>query len=219
MTLGIIYYTNNILDERIFNACLDQLKKVTEGMEVISVSHKPIDFGKNIVVKLPSGKKSIVEQINIGLQASTADIVYLVEHDVLYHPSHFKFIPKGKEDFCYNTNVWQLDFDSQQARFRNSKRTSQLVVYRESLLGYFEIFLEHIKKRGYRNCFGIAPLTHANCGVEKYHLKIFKSEYPNIDIRHKDNFSPSYEWTKEDIPAEELPGWGKIKDIYDFYFR
>jgi hypothetical protein len=208
---GAIFYTNNILDDKIFNTVLDRLKELTVGMEVVSVSHKPVDFGRNIVVDLPSGKRSIVEQINIGLQASTADVVYLVEHDVLYHPSHFKFIPKGKEDFCYNTNVWQLDVETGKALFRKSKRTSQLVVYREALLGYFEIFLEHIKKRGYRNRFGIAPLTHANCGVEKYHLKVFKSEYPNIDIRHKDNFT-NFVRTDE-VLVDEVPGWGKTKDI------
>ena len=140
-----------------------------------------------------------------------------MEHDVLYHPSYFEFVPKGLEDFCYNTNVWQLDVETKKALFRKSKRTSQLVVYREALVDYFEIFMEHIKKRGYRNRFGIAPLTHANCGVEKYHLKVFKSQFPNIDIRHKDNFT-KFVPTDEKL-FDEIPSWGKVKDIYDFYFR
>jgi len=51
----------------------------------------------------------------------------------------------------------------------------------------------------------------------------FRSEFPNIDIRHDSNFSPT-RWKKEEFRNQkytkgwvesdtEIPGWGKTKDL------
>lgn len=44
----IIYYTHNQLPESIFSVCQKQLLK--SGLPIVSVSLKPMKFGKNIVV-------------------------------------------------------------------------------------------------------------------------------------------------------------------------
>lgn len=214
---GVIYYTNNILDEKIFNGCLNQLKKVTEGMEIVSVSHKPVDFGKNIVVDLPSSPESILRQIYIGLENISSDLIYLVEHDVLYHPSHFENIPRRSIHYLYNQNIWQID-EIGQAIYRKTKRTSQLIVYRETLKNYLELVFKRIERRGYRVMMGVAPMTHQIDGINFSGLRGFDSEFPNIDIRHKDNLTKAYIPTKKDLISNEVFGWGKVKDIYDLYF-
>jgi hypothetical protein len=142
------------------------------------------------------------------LKASTADVVYLVEHDVLYHPSHFDFIPSDPSNFYYNQNVWQVDAETGQALFRKSKRTSQLVTYRDTLIKYFEELFKVIEKRkpGHKTLMGIAPMTHKIAEMRVHGLRTFKSEYPNIDIRHKDNFSHFVR--KEEQLTDEVPGWG-----------
>ena len=48
------------------------------------------------------------KQILTGLEAMTEDIVYFCEHDILYHPDHFKFIPPSNNTFYYNGNYWDL---------------------------------------------------------------------------------------------------------------
>lgn len=205
-TKGLIYYTNNKCDKVIMNAVIKRLKKICSDMEIISVSHKPINFGKNIVMNLPSEAKSIFKQIYRGLQESKADIVYLAEHDVLYHPSHFEFEPK-KDRFYYNLNVWQVDAKTGQALFRRSKRTSQLVIYKDTLIEYLDQLRERIKRGGYRSGIGIAPMTHQIHGIRFHGLRGFNSEYPNIDIRHKDNYS-KFVRTNEEL-FDNVPGWGK----------
>jgi len=207
MKKAIIYFTNNILDEKIFNVVLKQLKKASNGIDIVSVSHKPMDLGKNIVVDLPSCAESIFKQIYIGLNNTDADVVYLAEHDVLYHPCHFETIPTRKRYYLYNTNVWQVDNDGQSI-YRRSRRTSQLIVHREILKDYLEQLFNVIDQRGYNPKMGVSPMTHQINEIKNQGLRQFKSDAPNIDIRHDNNFS-NYAYEDRDIISDEVPGWGK----------
>ena len=87
MTKGILYYTNNRLDDKIFKAVQKQL--LTIGLPIVSVSLKPIDFGQNIVLDLPTGLVTLTKQILKGLEAITTEVVFFAECDVLYNQSHF----------------------------------------------------------------------------------------------------------------------------------
>ena len=48
MTKGIIYYTDNRLDEPIFSAVQREILKA--GLPVVTCSLKPMPFGENIVL-------------------------------------------------------------------------------------------------------------------------------------------------------------------------
>lgn len=209
MVREVIYYTNNICDEKILNTVIRRLNKICKekNLNIISVSHKPMDFGKNVVMDLPSSAGSIFKQIYRGLQESVADIVYLVEHDVLYHEGHFNAIPRRPHHFLYNQNIWQVDRTGQ-AIYHKSRRTSQLIVYRKTLMEYLEVILIKINKKGYFDGVGIAPMTHPYKGIQFRGLRTFNSEIPNIDIRHESNFS-NYEYKEGDTISDEIPWWGK----------
>lgn len=221
---GIVYYTDNSCDQSILRRVQEQLVKCVNGHEIVSVSQKPVDFGKNIVVDYPRGSISIFKQIHDGLKASTADIVFLVEHDVLYHPSHFNYIPSRKDKFYYNQNRYQVDYGTGRALFRLTKCTSHLVSYREWLLKYIEEVLAIIAEKGYsRNKMGFAPGTHKF--LRGYGIRTWMSEYPNVDIRHNNNWSRT-RWNKEEFhdknaiqgwkEVEEIPGWGSAKNIMQY---
>jgi glycosyltransferase involved in cell wall biosynthesis len=96
---GLVYYTDNRLDPTIMKAVQDNLVKCCPDYEIISVSLEPIDFGKNIVLNEKRGYLTMFKQILAGLEASSADIVFLVEHDVLYSKEHFDFIPPKDDVF------------------------------------------------------------------------------------------------------------------------
>ena len=80
MTKGIVYYTNNVLDEKIFLACQAQLKRCMEiwKFPIISVSQKPINFGKNYVMDLQSSVRSMFIQILKGIKECKTDIIFLI---------------------------------------------------------------------------------------------------------------------------------------------
>ena len=88
MSKGIVYYTDNRLEERIFSTCQKHI--LAADLPIVSVSLQPINFGQNIVVKGEPGYPSMVNQIVTALEATTADYVFFCEHDILYHKSHFR---------------------------------------------------------------------------------------------------------------------------------
>jgi glycosyltransferase involved in cell wall biosynthesis len=87
LSKGIIYYTDNQLNLKLAHDVQWQLADISyhRKMPIISASLKPMDFGKNIVVKGERGYLTMAKQILAALEASTADIIYFCEHDVLYH--------------------------------------------------------------------------------------------------------------------------------------
>ena len=132
---GILYYTDNQCQERILLAVRKQLIKCVGYSAIVSVSQYPIDFGENIVLNVKRSITSMFQQIVAGLEALQSDIVFLAEHDVLYHPSHFDFIPPEKDVYYFNTNVWTVKSDTGEALFFDgARRTSGLVAYRDILL-------------------------------------------------------------------------------------
>lgn len=79
---GMVYYTDNRLNDRIMNASQKQLTKAVNGHQVVNVSLKPMDFGENIVIEGKRGPLTMFKQILAGLNKSTADYVFLCEHDI-----------------------------------------------------------------------------------------------------------------------------------------
>ena len=66
---GILYYTDNCLDEKIMAACQKQLMKSVNGNRIISVSLQPMQFGDNIHLPLERGYLTMFKQILEGLEA------------------------------------------------------------------------------------------------------------------------------------------------------
>lgn len=218
---GIVYYTDNKLRMKIARHVRGQI----QGMElpVVSVSLKPLDLGKNIRLTLKRGYLTMFKQILAGLEASTAEIVFFCEHDVLYHPSHFDFTPPKKDVFYYNENVWKLNFKTGHALHYDCKQTSGLCAYRELLLKHYRKRVKLVEKNGYTQRMGFEPGTHNRKErVDDYKAESWKSKYPNVDIRHDNNLSPT-RWKKEQFrnqrytkdwkESDTIPGWGKGKEI------
>jgi hypothetical protein len=222
---GIVYYTDNQLDENIADTARSRLREYN----VVSVSLEPIDLGENIVVNAERGYLTMFKQILAGLEASTADIVYFCEHDVLYHQSHFDFVPPRDDTFYYNENCWKVDAGSGKALFYYAKQTSGLCAYRKLLLEHYRKRVEMVEAHGFTRRMGFEPGTHNRKErVDDYGSESWMSEYPNIDIRHKNNLTAS-RWSKDEFRNQqytkgwtesgEVPGWGvtegRFKEFLD----
>jgi hypothetical protein len=123
---------------------------------VYSVSQKPINFGINRVMRLESSILSMYKQIYEGLKRCETDVVFLIEHDVLYHPSHFDFTPERQDHFYYNQNEWHVDSETGKTVFYYQHDTSQLCAYRSLLLAHFERAIE-INKDRFHSGYGVSP--------------------------------------------------------------
>ncbi len=238
LTKGIIFYTDNQLKLKIAHTVQKNLRKIADdkGMKIVSSSLKQMTFGdKNVhFPHLKRGYLTMFKQILGALENSNADIVFFCEHDVLYHPSHFDFTPPKKNIFYYNENFWKLNSQTGHALHYDAKQVSGIAVYRKIAIKHYqkrvkivekmqsklseEEFGKFIRKMGYE------PATHGRKErVDDLKSESYKSEFPNIDIRHDNNLSPT-RWKKDQFvnkkytkgwmeTDDEIEGWGKTKDI------
>jgi hypothetical protein len=211
-TKGVIYYTHNVGDENILNACRKQLLKGIKSKHIISGSNIPIDFGKqNIVVDDYPDQPylNMFEKILALLKDQTADVIFFAEHDVLYHPKHFDFIPPEKDKYYYNVNVWKVRAEDGFAlKVDDCKQLSGLVAYRDILIKHFEKRLEMFRQGVGVRAMGFEPGTHNRPErVDDYKAESYSAEFPNIDIRHGTN-ATSNRWKKEEFRNQKFTeGW------------
>jgi glycosyltransferase involved in cell wall biosynthesis len=222
-TKGVLYYTDNMLDEKIMLACQNQLHKAVNGCKIVSVSLQPINFGENIVLPLERGYLTMFKQILAGLEILDTDIVFFAEHDVLYHSSHFCFLPTDPNIYYYNENVWKLRLSDGHALHHDCQQTSGLCAYRNLLIEHYRKRVAIVEQNGYSSKIGFEPGTHSRPErIDDYGAESWWSDYPNVDIRHDKNLTPS-RWSKDQFrnqkytegwsEGDSVPGWGLGLDI------
>lgn len=221
LSKGCVYYTDSRLDDKIATAVRNQIESCCHGYDIVSVSLKPLTFGRNFVQEGERGYLTMFKQILKGLEECQADIVFLTEHDVIYHKSHFDFVPPRDDIFYYNENTWKVDSRSGQAVFYYTKQTSGCCAYRKLLVEHYRKRVERVEKEGFTRRMGFEPGCHQfPRGVDHYTAERWMSETPNIDIRHTTNLTQS-RWSKGQFRsqkscqgwtlADEVPGWGVTK--------
>ncbi len=225
LTVGVLYYTDNELEEGFAQKIRDQIRLCIGNLKLVSVSLKPINFGQNIVLPLERGKLTMHKQILAGLEALDTDVVFFVEHDVLYHPSHFVFRPPRESVFYYNMNLWRVRKADGFAVRYDHKSLSQMCAYRSALLPEYRRRVERIAAEGFNNN-GYEPGTRSirRGGFSDSEAASWLSEFPSVDIRHDKNLSAS-KWRPEDFRSHrscrnwmestvgEIEGWNGLDAI------
>lgn len=236
-TKGIIFYTDNQLNLKIAHRVQRQLAKISrrKNIPIVSSSLKPMNFGKNVHLPLQRGYLTMFKQMLAALEASESEIIFFAEHDVLYHPSHFDFEPKTKDKFYYNQNVWKINSETGHAIHYDCKQVSGICVYRETAVKHYQKRVKIVEEMAKKlpdeiefNTFirriGFEPGTHNRKErVDLLESEGWKSEFPNVDIRHGKNLSGTL-WKKEQFrnqiftrgwieSDDEIPGWGKTSEL------
>ena len=227
LSKSIIYYTDNILNPVIAEKVRNQLLSI--GLPIVSVSLEPIPgFGKNIHLPLQRSIPTMFKQQLTALEESDADIIFFCEHDVLYHPSHFDFIPPKRDIAYYNVNVWKIRYEDGLALWVNECiQVSGLCAYREDLLVHYRARVALAES---------VPVWDKNWGYEPgtpgktvfqglINSETWMSEFPILDIRHnknltKNRWSPTLfrnkihcqGWTEKNV--KDLPGWENL-NLYE----
>lgn len=235
---GMIYFTDNQLDEKIAKPVRDRLAIVSKEkkIDIVSSSLKKMDFGvKNIhYPSLRRGYSAMFKQILGALQNSKADIIFFVEHDVLYHPSHFDFNPTDQKTFYYNQNVWFLRATDGHALHYDVNQVSGICVYRDTAIAHYKERLALVEQKekelspdefnSWIRHMGFEPFTHNRVQWKTvFSVDTWKSEFPNIDIKHGANLT-GQRWNKDQYRNQNLlinwqetddsiEGWGKTSEI------
>ncbi len=198
------------------------------GHPIISVSQKPIELGDNICVgQIGRSYSSYYRQILAGALSAKTKWVATVEHDCLYTPEHFAFIPPDENIFWYNANCWYKD--EKGFSYYNRKAQSMMIAERSLLIkAISEKFLQtgsdypSTGRAKYTCEPGVCDhrpefIEAKKAWCEKYHrpyrqfqAQSFKTELPNIDIRHSTNFSRPGSYKLASGHTDTLPYWGKL---------
>ena len=222
LTKAIITYTDNSLDDSLAIPCQKQMIKAANGIPIYNVSLKPMNFGNNIVMPLERGYLTLFKQVVAGLEACREDIVFMCDHDLLYHPSHFDFIPERKDIFYYNLNVWRVRLTDGYAVHYDAKQSNMLCGFRELMLDNYRRRIKWVEKNGWSNILGFEPGTQKR--VPEFNndkSEIWWSKYPSLDIRHGKNLTKT-KWKPEDfrngirscpnwVESDNVKGWGMLK--------
>jgi hypothetical protein len=222
MTFGLVYYTDNTPTPDIFLGCQAQLKRCAEqwGYPIISVSHKPIDLGKNIVVDFERSVLSMFKQMLIGIEACETDAIFMIEHDVIYHPSHFQFVPGEHDRFYYNRNMWNVSSLDGAAVWYKHNDISHLCAFRDLLLRHYRQVAKNVEEHGFDRRLGFSPPRGLPDDQRYGRHATYMSAIPNINIRHPNAFTRQ-RMTKEQFSgpnarrgwteSDSVPGWGVTK--------
>jgi len=225
LSKGVVYYSDCRGDETILSACRRQLRAATNGHKLVAVTLAPVpdlDSPNVVLARYERGYLTMFRQILAGLEMCDADIVFLAEHDVLYHPSHFDFVPPDLRKVWYNVNVWKVDAATGRALHYRTKQTSGLCAHRDILLAHYRARVAKVEREGFSRRMGFEPGTHGRAErVDDLASDEWRSALPNIDIRHSHNLTPS-RWSRDEFrnqrytdewtEADEVPGWGRMVD-------
>ena len=210
---GIIFYTANDLNLKIAHAVQNQLRRISKekNIPIVSCSLKPMPhFGKNIHIPLPRGKFAYFTQILTALENSDAEIIFMAEHDVLYHPGHFDFVPPQKDKFYYNLNWQRVRLDDSKTRHWDANQVSMLCAYRKLLIEHYRQKIMEIEKN---DSFG---RSYEPAGRNKSLYETWQSEQPNIDIRHSGTMTKDKLSIADFRDKSTCVNWqeGDIKDLW-----
>lgn len=207
-TKGIVYYSDCRLPSDIAEA--SRLSVERSGLPIVAVTLKPIDWSaaRNVVLPLERGYLAMFKQILAGLEALDTDIVFLAEHDVVYDKSHWTFTPPRSDCYYYNLAWWKVDAETGRAVTYVSKQTSQLCANRLLLVEHYRKRVERVEREGFTRAMGFEPGSHSRKErVDDVPSDVWRSQAPNLDIRHKHNLTPS-RWSREQFRSQRnCEGW------------
>ncbi len=201
----IIYVSSNKESPKFEGKVRDNIIKNCGDIPIISVTQKPTNLGKNIVVGDGIGVSgfNMFRQVLIGLKESDADYVISCEADCLYPPDYFKFIPP-QLDICYRDSNLYVMGDHRKVFWRKpGGATHAQIVGRQFYIDTLE------------NLFKDAPQwsVEKNFPKERHgkedvfdKVEYWNSENPVVQIKTHDGMR--YYTNSERIDIPEIPYWG-----------
>ena len=229
--LTVIYYTSNWLDTHnpyFLENTKKQLLVAIGGLPLISVSQKPMAFGKNVCVgDIGRSHLNIYRQILEGSKAAKTKYVAMAEDDILYSYEHFHNYVPDRNIFAYDMNKWSIYTWINPPLY--SYKVNRRVV--NSLIAPRDMLVEAMEER-FNKFKDIPedkiPLHHwgdpgryeSHLGVTVRETEEWYSKCPNIVFSHPEAYGYLSRGTRKELgylKALELPYWGRVEDIIKLY--
>lgn len=211
MTASIIYCSSNKEDETFEQRIRENILEKSGGLPIISVTQKPIDFGKNICVGDDIGVSgfNFFRQWQIGLVEATTDFVISAEADTLYGEDYFQFRPPSLTKCYRNSNLYVMPDHRSYFFHKPTGATHSQVVGREYFLNRLEELFEGAplwspeEKNFPKERWGEADVFRPE------EIEFYETENPVVQI--KTHRSMRYHTESKRLPIPILPYWGDGK--------
>lgn len=200
--LTVIYYTSNREDEAFERKIRARLLKAIGNFPLISVSQKPINFGKNICVgEVGVSNQNAFRQFQIGAMSAKTPFVIAAEADCLYPKEYFEYIPENINQCCCYDNVWVMYKNSKAGFVRKAYSGCAQVWGREILIRHIN---RRLKGRGQWN----PTLEHGSAIPTMFRRQswiYFHGKIPVITIKTTGS--------QRSKGVQKLPFWGTAKKL------
>lgn len=213
--ITILYYTANQISDHFAEKVQQNIVWASRGAPIISISHKPIDFGHNICAAgLQPATYNIYKQILIGAMLAQTPYIGCAEDDSLYVEQHFDYRPP-LDTFGYNTNRWQIGKNIYFFRRRASMcmciaPTELLVKTLCEKFAKFPRFLNREEATGW----GEPGRKESKLGLPSVKFTTFETELPCLTFNHRESTGGMRKILDSDVVEETLPFWGTAKDVW-----
>lgn len=213
--LTLLYYTANKISEDFASNVRNHLLSLfPEGVALISISQKPIDFGENICVEgLEYSVYNIYKQVLIGAKAAKTKYVACCEDDSLYNREHFEHRPP-ENIFAYNKNRYLVN--STAYFWRNTPCMSTCIASTklmvETLETRFEKFPNILPKKELGD-FCEPGRREDKLGLPFVEMSIFRTSNPVLVFNHVPSVG-GIRVVKEHTAKPELAYWGTAADLW-----
>jgi hypothetical protein len=225
VTRGLAYYSDCRGDAALLEAVRAQLDHARpKASQIVAVTltpmYAPLPWRLR-VLPLERGYLAMFKQQLAALEMLGTDIAFMVEHDVLYHPSHFEFTPPRDDTFYYNQHTYRVDAATGQGLFYYCNQVSGLCANRKLLVEHYRQRVAYVEAHGFDRNIGFEPGSNRKAReLFGGQVETWMSEGPNVDIKTANSLTPG-RWDQSQFRnknscqgwklVDEIPGWGVSK--------
>lgn len=215
----IIYCSSNMEDVNFEDRIKETILKNCGNLPIISVTQKPINFGKNICVgDIGVSGFNFFRQVQIGCQEATTEFVISAEADCLYPLDYFTFRPK-RNDKCYrSSNLYVMPDYRDYYFYKREGATHAQIVGREFYLNRLnELFKGAPEWSSEEKNFPKERHKLEDIFEDKDIIRHKLIENPVVQIKtHK---GMRYYTHSDRQPILKIPYWGDGKVIRKWYIK
>ena len=213
----IVYYTHNREIPSFEKKIQDTIIEESKGIPIISVSQKPIDFGKNICVgEQGANSLNTWRQILIGCQAAETKFVCLAESDTLQHSSYFSYIPE-RDDTHYVITPLFIVFAQRgksQSYYRKNASDNHVVANRDCIIDKLKTMLQGLPEWQKESDYEKNPFS--NSTVLSLKKEIVTLPVGIVTFKTDQNMHRKSTFHRGGI--HEIPYWGPSRQLIGKYF-
>lgn len=204
----VIYYTANREPVSFENKIRDKLLKSIGDLPLISVSHKPIDFGKNICVgeKFPCDANAF-RQLRIGLEQVNTPYAIAAEADFIYPSEYFRFVPPTLDTVYRFQEVWILHMWGSDVFYQKKFSEGAQMAGRDFWIKSIDRVLNG------RPEWSESTRPKPSLIFDPHNYKTWVSDIPCISVKTGYGLRRKTSVLDNVNPVESLPYWGSAKDL------